>query len=306
MVGLGLFTIPEACKCNEYSNGRYTMQPYWTCTHGCKGCYARKGWRWTTWGAKSETPVSVDLVKAKKDYLKLKSFSEIEIAPSCDAFDLVFEKKYQITKKFLMEIAPLRNDIFFTFLSKSNIIQDYIEIIPKNSVVQITVESYKEKMETTSPKASSYNERLECVSKLTSNSIKTAIRIDPIIPDFDTFEDIGNIVRDFVNKGIQHITISTIKFYPSQMKDIKSLGLEKKIYKKTNNEYYIKDNLRNKYALFVKNLCEDSGISFAMCRETIQENSKGAFCDPFHLLPNYKPKMESPLVFKKITQFGGK
>jgi DNA repair photolyase len=305
MVGLGKFNDPFQCKCYDYSRERRTFQPYWRCSHGCLGCYARKGYRWTYWGKVKKSIVSVDLEKAIKDYRNLKSKSEIEIAPSCDAFDLVYEKKHRITKRFLELINQnIRKDIYFTFLTKSALIAEYKDLIPKeSSVIQITVESYRDKMKITSPSASSYKERLNCVKDLVMNNHKVGIRIDPIIPQFDKIDEIKSIIQDFDCLGIRHITISFMKLYENQIQRVSEklgLNLRERMERANKKEFFIKEEIRKKMAKKIRSMCDDLGLTFAMCRENVVRDT--GLCDPFHLIDNYTPKKVEN-NYKKITDF---
>jgi DNA repair photolyase len=308
MVGLGKFTIPYLCKLNDYSNGRRTFTPFWCCSHGCVYCYLEYGFRYLYWRAKSEDKiVSVDLERTTKDYLKLPSNTEIEASPSCDAFDKAYEKKHKLTYRFLKEIVPLRSDVFLTFITKSNLINEYSDLIPeKQSIIQISVESYGEKLKSLSPNASSYKERLECVKDLVDKGLSVGLRIDPIIPAICTNKnDIKKIMNDFINAGIKHITCSFVKLNTIQIKKLsENFGwkLENYMYRKHKNEYFFNDELRKEYATMIKERCSESNITFAMCREIIVKDT--GLCDPFHLLPNYKrkPKIKAQ-IYKKLTDF---
>jgi len=308
MVGLGKFTVPYMCKLKDYSNGRRTFSPFWCCSHKCVYCYLEYGFRYLYWRAKSEDKtISVDLEKVKKDYSKLPSHTEIEISPSCDAFDLNYEKKYKLTHKFLKEIVPLRSDIFLTFITKSNLINEYSEFIPeKQSVIQISVESYGKKLKSLSPNASSYEERLECAKDLVDKGLLVGLRIDPIIPEIYTQKkDIEKIMNDFINVGIKHITCSFAKLNPNQIKNLSEKfewKLDEFMYRKHKNEFFFNDALRKEYATLIKERCNETDITFAMCREIIIQDT--GLCDPFHLLPNYKKKTKiKTQTYKKLTEF---
>lgn len=308
MVGLGNFTTPYLCKLNEYSNGRRTFTPFWCCSHRCVYCYLEFGFRYLYWRAKSEDKiVSVDMERATKDYMKLTSNTEIEVSPSCDAFDKAYEKKHRLTRRFLKEIVPLRSDVFLTFVTKSNIINEYSELIPeKQSVIQISVESHGKKLKHLSPNASSYEERLESVKRLVDEGLQVGLRIDPIIPEICTNKkDINEIMNDFINAGIKHITCSFVKLNPIQIKKLsEKFGwtLENYMYRKHKNEFYFNDEIREDYATMIKKRCIEADITFAMCREIIVKDT--GLCDPFHLLSNYKRKPKTRTqIYKKLTDF---
>lgn len=283
MVGLGTFKVPERCKlCELWGEDivRRTFQPYWMCSHACIYCYAKYGYRWTYWAKKSDTMKAVDLVQARKDYLNLEHGTQVEASSSCDAFDLRFERKFGVTKEFLKEIVPLRNDIPFTWVTKSHLIGEYVDILPRLSVPQVTIDSYGKKCKMVASGASVYEKRVQAVKKL-SERFKVGIRIDPIIPDFDSMQDIEAIFSDVVDH-VDHVTISIIKFKKKDVKKVtEKLGIPPPTERVGKEFWYAKD-VRREYHVRVKELCNEHGITFASCREDILKET--GQCDPFHLL----------------------
>lgn len=289
MVGIGTFGLPNKCKLFDYSNGRNTCHPFWQCSHGCPSCYIWYGLRWNIYGKKADSPVSIDIPQAIKDYKKLKPFSEIECSPSCDAFDLKLEKRYKITQQLLTEFKKIeREDVFITFLTKSHLIQDYILLMnPETMVIQMTVESNR--LDITSPHASTYSERIEAIRLLTDNGLKVGLRIDPIIPKLVSKEDISAILSDCIDAGIEHTTISFIKLFPNQLIDIsKKLNIDFKTFmEKEGKEYFVaEDDSKKEFAQYIADYCNDAGITFSMCRESTVKDT--GCCDPFHLLKKWK------------------
>lgn len=287
---MGSFKAPPRCKCPDYSWGRRTFQPYWRCTHGCLGCYARRGYRWSYWGSKSDGPVSVDLEAALEDYRRLPENSEIEAAPSCDAFDLAHERERRITREFLEALqGRVRGDVYFTFLTKSALIGEYAELLPAGqSVAQVTIEGYKGKTRITSRGASSYRERLDAVSRLSRAGVPVGVRIDPIIPSVDEEEELPRIVSDAQSAGAEHITVSFVKLYRDQVGAV-SEALGKNLWRvmvpETDREFFVEPDLRREWALAIRDECGDRGLTFAMCREAVVEDT--GLCDPFHLIGGY-------------------
>jgi DNA repair photolyase len=299
MVKLGTFKVPYKCKLLTYSLGRQTFSPYWVCSQSCPSCYIEFGFRYLFHGKKSETPVAVDVKGAIEVYRKLPSLTEIEASPSCDCFDRVLEPKYRITEKFLKGIKEIgRNDIFITFITKSHLIADYIELMnPELHVIQLTIESLKP--EITSPNASSYEERFNAVKKLVKAGFKVAIRIDPIYPNFMEKKDYDKIITDFASIGIKHITISFVKVNRKQIDKLNKIfnfDLWKLTYREENGEFFIRDEIKRDLAEYIKNKCSELNLTFAMCREDCIEDS--GFCDPFHLLPKWKKR-----VIKTLDDF---
>ena len=305
MVGLGNFHPPLKCKCPSYTNGRKTFNPYYVCSHKCLGCPIRYGRRWKYFGRSADTPIGVNVEKAIKDYYKIRPFSEIEISTQCDPFDLRFERDYRITRTFLFGIQKrIRKDVYLTFLTKSALISEYISLIPKdNSVIQFSIESYDKKTKITSPMASSYDERLETIECFVEEGYKVGVRIDPLIPNFDTKDEVREIIRDCDCRGVKHITISFIKLFHRQLENVsKRLGynLEPMMIEKSNGELFVKDKVRLPLAKEIKKECKTLGLGFAMCRENLIKDT--ALCDCFDLLKDYKPVTERK-KFKQLTLF---
>jgi DNA repair photolyase len=290
MAGLGKFSVPPFCKCPNYATHgiRFTYQPFYDCTHFCPFCYAQYGYRWNFWAKKSDTKIAVTEEEVKRDYLKLKPRSQIEASSSCDPFDLHYESKHEITKKMLENVFNLRDDIAFTWITKSHIIGKYCDILPKLSVPQVTIESKKTNI--TSPKASSYGKRMEAIGLLVDAGFKTSLRLDPIIPFWLSMQDIHSIIEESANKGIKHVTISVIKLKKRQFKSIGKLFGQKLIknMQDFDGEWFVLDHIRLLIHESVKEKCNELGLTFGACRENVVEDS--GYCDPFHLIscPKFK------------------
>ena len=110
----------------------------------------------------------------------------------------------------------------------------------------------------------------------------------------------------FVDIGIEHITCSMLKLYPSQISKVESnlkISLKNLMYLKQEAEYFIRDNIRLEYLTLIKKKCEEYGITFAICRESLIPDTDTAFCDPFHLLSSYKPKKKIENKFYTMEDF---
>jgi len=295
MVGLGNFTIIDMCKCKTK---RRTFQPYLICSHNCPFCYSMlSGMRWNVLYKKYNVIPFIDFEQLDKDFLALKQFTEIEASSSCDPFDRTYEKEYRITDKALKKIFNQRDDILFTWVTKSALIQDYVKKLPKRSIPQITLESLNTHI--TSPNASTYNERLKAITKIVDYGFKVAVRIDPIIPQILPITDLEQILNDIIELGVNHITCSFIKLkeiHIQRVQDKLGVNLSEMMYlkNKKTKEYYVQEQIRLEYYKFIKNKIKGKKITFALCRENIVPDSRNASCDPFHLI--------NPI--KKITDFG--
>lgn len=292
MVGLGFFKIPGCCKCPRYVTygTRRTFQPYLKCSHKCIYCYAQFGFhtrrrKYPKNRMIEKSPnIAVDLRKVSRDYFQLKSYTQIEASSSCDPFDLFWEPKYEITKKALERIFYLRKDIYFIWITKSHLIQNYINLLPKLSICQITIET--EHPNITSPNASSLDLRFETIKKLSDAGFPVGVRIDPIIPFWTTQEEIFRIIDKSVSLGCKHITVSTLKMYYQQIKpleDFFQIHMQERLVKNSKNPfYYFNTIVRKSIELPIKQKCTELGITFATCMEDILSDT--GYCDPVHLL----------------------
>jgi len=246
-------------------------------------CYVPEGYRYKHYHSKGKI-IAVDLEQAKKEYLKLKPYTMIEAASSCDVFDMQFEKKYRIAKKALEDIFPLRDDIQFTFITKSSISAEYIALYPKHTVVQITVESKRTHI--SSPNAATYDQRQEAIKLISDANISVGIRVDPIIPRWSKRKEIMEIINESVNNGCKHVTCSTLKLYKSQFKKVEkafNINISEIYYfNPIARQYYLDDDVRREIESQIYEECEELGITFATCMEHLIQDT--GYCDPYHLL----------------------
>jgi len=290
MVGLGKFQPPEQCKCTSYSIGRWAFSPYLYCSHACIYCYELDGMRIKFNKHRFPNNVVANMDEVRKDYLKLPSGVEIEASPACDCFD-ESEKVHKKTLEFLKDIVPLREDVYITFITKNARIADdeYINLLPNNCIVQISIEAYGDKLKDISPGGSTYQQRLDAIAKLKKANILVGVRIDPIIPIYTTLEDVNKIMDDLIKLEVKHITTSFVKLIKKRIKSVQSklgIDLESIMYKRTAKEYYVNDEIRMKYYNHMKLRCNINDMTFACCRECLMEDT--GFCDPFHLIENKK------------------
>jgi DNA repair photolyase len=223
--------------------------------------------------------------------MKLKPFTQIEASSSCDPFDLLYEKKYGITRKCCKNIFSKRDDILFTWISKSEYIGECVDLLPKLSVPQITIESTRTHI--TSPNASTYTKRLGALDILADAGFDVGGRIDPIIPGFTSMEEIFQIIEDVTNFGSKHITVSVLKMNKEQITSLeKHFGVnfhgKIELHPINNKMYYFKPEIRKEIEEQIRDKCNEKGITFGTCMEYVVEDT--GFCDPFHLLKNKTPK----------------
>lgn len=162
----------------------YVVNPYIGCTHSCVYCYARFMKRFTghseDWGSFVDVKINaLDLVPENTKKYEGKS---IFLASVTDAY-MPLEQKYQLTRKILQKLVPLKPKLGIQ--TKSNLVTRDIDILKRFSDCEVGLtittldDSLRKEIE---PFTSSVKERLEAIKKLKKSGIRTYVFIGPIMP----------------------------------------------------------------------------------------------------------------------------
>jgi len=162
----------------------YVINPYTGCMHACLYCYARFMKRFTghlePWGDFIDVKVNApDLIPVKTKKYKGKS---IFLASVTDAY-LSLERKYQLTRKILEKLIPLRPDL--GVLTKSDLVLRDIDLLKqfKNCEVGLTIATSDDNLrKEIEPLASSIPNRIKALKELHEAGIKTYVFVGPIMP----------------------------------------------------------------------------------------------------------------------------
>jgi len=118
--------------------------------------------------------------------------------------------------------------------------------------------------------------RLKAIEKATNKGFKTIVRIDPLIPKINTnLKEIEEMIKIFSDIGVKQLIFSTYKRKKDNTERFKKIlpEIEKRtriLYdytKRTNGYVYMKENLRRKFFIKLKNICRKYKVLFSCCRE---------------------------------------
>ncbi|HPL92831.1 MAG TPA: radical SAM protein [bacterium] len=162
----------------------YVINPYVGCNHACLYCYARFMKRFTghdePWGEFVDVKINApDLIPSNT--LKYRGKS-IFIASVTDPY-LPLERKYQLTRRVLEKLIPLRPKLGIQ--SKSDLIVRDIDLLKQfvDCEVGLTITTLDEKLQQElEPTASSPERRIKALEELHQAGLKTYVFIGPILP----------------------------------------------------------------------------------------------------------------------------
>lgn len=275
----------KLCTCPE----KYSLSAYTGCQHQCLYCYASSYIR-NFYSARPKKDFSKRL---EKDIKKIPQGSIITLSNSSDPY-MPLEKKLELTRNTLKILKDY--DVKLIIVTKSALILRDTEIIKKlkNVVVCFTLTTLKKELsEKLEPLASSPQDRLDAIEKLSSYYIPVVCRFDPLIYPLNTNE-IKKLIGEVKKKGAKQIITSTYKVKADNFdRMIKIFPEHKDLWYKLyilngeriNRYIYLPRDSREK---FIKEVCEISlqeKLDFSTCREGFEYlNTKN--CDGSSFLSN--------------------
>jgi len=162
----------------------YALNPYVGCQHGCIYCYAKFMKRFTghreRWGEFVDVKINAPELLAHE--LKRKKVGRIWISGVCDPYQPL-EKKYMITKRCLAIL--IENASPFTVQTRSSLVLRDIEILKRanNTEIGFTITTADERIRRIfEPGAPPSRKRIEALTKLHSEGIKTFAMVAPVLP----------------------------------------------------------------------------------------------------------------------------
>jgi DNA repair photolyase len=179
----------------------YVINPYVGCTHSCKFCYARFMKRFTghseEWGDFLDIKINApDLIPQNSSrYLGKYIF----LSSVTDPY-LPLEKKYQLTRKIIEKLIPLKP--ILGILTKSNLVLRDIKLIRQfeKSEIGFSFSTLDEKIrKNVEPFASTIKNRINALKEFNEAGIKTYVFISPIMPYLTDWKDIIQKTRDYAD-----------------------------------------------------------------------------------------------------------
>lgn len=222
----------------------YVINPYVGCLHSCIYCYARFMKKFTghneEWGSFVDVKINaVDLIPEKTNKYNNKT---IFLSSVTDAY-LPLEKKYQLTRKILQKLIPLKPSLGVQ--TKSDLVVRDIDLLKQfdDCEVGLTIttldDNLRQKIE---PLTSSVKNRIKALEKLHLSKIRTYVFIGPILPYLTDWKKIINNTKHvvdfymFENLNIKGGIWSSIKSFLSKEYPL-LLDKYEKIYF-TKNDYW--------------------------------------------------------------------
>ena len=176
----------------------YVINPYVGCLHGCKYCYACFMKRFT--GHTEPWGTFIDIKDCDKpiDPRKIQG-KTVFISSVTDCYNPI-EEKEELTRKILKQLIPADADIQIT--TKSALVLRDLDILKqmKQVLVAMSINTLDEKFKDDMDSASQISERLNTLSVLHKNGIKTVLFMSPIFPEITDFKAIIERAKDFVDE----------------------------------------------------------------------------------------------------------
>lgn len=177
--------------------GKYSMNPYQGCEHGCLYCYARPTHEYWGYSAGLDFERKI-LVKKNAAELLEAAFlkknwdpSAIMLSGNTDCYQPI-ERKLGITRKILEICLKYHHPV--SLITKNALVLrdlDLLEGLSKLNLVHvmITVTSLDEELRLKlEPRTSTYSNRLKVIGQLADKSIPCGVMMAPVIPGLNSHE----------------------------------------------------------------------------------------------------------------------
>ncbi len=171
----------------------YTINPYRGCGFGCLYCYARENKNIKNKGFKN-IGVKINSPQILKQELKSKTPKRVLLGSTTECFQYQ-EKKYKITEKILNILNE--NNISYTILTKSHLIEDYLHLIEKNknNKIYFTLNFPSNRIiKIFEPNSSNTEKRLKAINEIIKKKITLRIHAGPFMPYISNLDEIIKIL----------------------------------------------------------------------------------------------------------------
>jgi len=177
----------------------YVINPYVGCVHSCLYCYARFMKKFTghkePWGRFIDIKVNApDLIPVGS--LKYRGKS-ILLSSVTDPYN-PFEKKYQLTRRILEKLIPLKPKL--DVQTKSDLILRDVDLLKRfrSCRAGLTVTTLDDNLrKEIEPSTSSIQKRIKALKKLKEAEVKTYVFVGPILPFFTDWKKIVLSTKEF-------------------------------------------------------------------------------------------------------------
>jgi len=264
------------CTCPR----KYSLQPYTGCPFSCLYCYA------TSYIGKKFYPKKNFLERLECDLRKADRSKVINVSTSSDPYPPI-EERLELTRGALKLIRDYGFKVLIT--TKGVLFERDADLIEGIGAIMVTITTLDEELaRVMEPGAPSPLERLEAIKRV-SHRVPVGVRIDPVVPGVnDSEDDIKEMLKLLKNAGVKHVTTSTYKAKPDNLKRMtKAFPHLKELYKsavKVGGYLYLPEELRRELLRPVAEGAKRLGMSYAFCREGFPFEAPS--CDGSHLIPS--------------------
>jgi len=200
----------------------YSLNPYKGCQHSCAYCYVPNVLRIKRedWGDFVNVKTNIPVVLSKE--LKTKKQGVVGVSTVTDPYQPV-EKKYKLTRYCIEQL--LRVDFPVHIQTKSDLVYRDFDLISKfsDSEVMFSIgtlyESERKEME---PYASTIQQRLDAMKKISDIGIKTSVFFGPIYPTVK-ITDLENIIDIFIKNGASEIMLDRLNLKPGVRQSVEDV-----------------------------------------------------------------------------------
>jgi len=195
--------------------GDYVINPYKGCAYGCLYCYARFNRvnvrEKRIWGEYIDARINAPALLEKELFIKKPRKVLIGSTTECMG---PYERKFRLSSRIFDLLN--KNKVYFSVLTRSPIISDYVEKLNKGYCQNIyfTVNCYDEVLkERIEPKSPDFGERAKVVNQLIDKGLPIIPYCSPVLPYitrveeiFDMFSNAGNIEFEGLNFNLGNMS----------------------------------------------------------------------------------------------------
>jgi DNA repair photolyase len=264
---------------------KLSLNPYTGCPHGCLYCYA------SSYILRfADCRPKVDLLKRlAKEASRIRPGTLVALSNSSDPYPPL-EKELQLSRGCLQIL--MERGLCAQVVTKSHLVARDADLLADMSAcVAITITSLSESIcRRLEPGAPLPGKRLNAMAELAEKGVAVSARIDPIIPGINDAQ-IEQLVAAVSRAGARHITSSTFKARPENMKRIISVFPQecatlKDLFaggSRVAGSSYLPAEIRCDLMQKVRECAQREGLTFSTCREG-GAAVPGINCDGSHLL----------------------
>jgi len=210
-----------------------SVNPYRGCEHGCAYCYARPYHEYLGFSAgldfESKIMVKPDAPRLLREAFLRKNYrpTTLSLSGVTDCYQLV-EKKLRITRQCLEVFAEFHHPV--ALITKNHLITRDLDLLTELAshsavCVYLSVTSLNPKLaHVLEPRASSPQQRLEAVRKLSAAGVPVGVSTAPIIPGLND-EEIPALLQAAADAGAFGAFYTVVRL-PFSVKDVFAQWLE--------------------------------------------------------------------------------